>query len=105
MKRDKFCREIKPGDIIKVFHFTAARRRKIYMYKLVVEFDARGYRPDGTDEWQTYLYAVDVESIYSRGGSLTAAHRCLLEQIGECEIVAGGTVRGNDLWWERKRHG
>ena len=33
---DKFGNEFIEGAIVKVFHFTGARRRKYYMYKLVV---------------------------------------------------------------------
>ena len=33
MIMDKTGREIKRGDIVKVYHFTGARRRKYYMYK------------------------------------------------------------------------
>lgn len=31
--RDKTGREIKRGDIVKVYHFTGARRKRYYMYK------------------------------------------------------------------------
>jgi len=33
--RDKTGREILPGDTLKVFHFTGARRKRHYMYKYV----------------------------------------------------------------------
>jgi len=92
-------REIKAGDLLKVPHFTAARRRtRIYMYKLVCRTDDRmTITKDGQ-----YLYAVDVCDIY-RKGSLDKAHKCLLSVVGECEIIDGGTVDDNDLFWERKR--
>lgn len=31
--RDKHGREIMTGDIVKVFHFTGARRKRFFMYK------------------------------------------------------------------------
>lgn len=31
--RDKYGREIVIGDIVKVYHFTGARRKRYYMYK------------------------------------------------------------------------
>ena len=34
---DKNRREIMRGDIVKVFHFVGARRKRHYMYKQVVE--------------------------------------------------------------------
>lgn len=44
---DKTGREIMVGDILKVYHFTAAiRRQKFYMYKQVTE---AGKFRDGTD--------------------------------------------------------
>lgn len=33
---DKHGREIKVGDVLKVFHFIGARRKRYYMYKHVV---------------------------------------------------------------------
>ena len=37
---DKTGREIMVGDVLKVYHFTAAvRRKKHYMYKQVVDYD------------------------------------------------------------------
>lgn len=41
--RDKHGREIKIGDVLKVYHFTAAlRREKMYMYKQVVSLKQCG---------------------------------------------------------------
>lgn len=95
---DSTGREIKAGDLIKVPHFTAARRRKIFMYKLICRTDDRlTITEDGE-----YLYAVGVTDIY-RTGSLDKAHKCPLSVVGECEIIDGGTVDNNDLFWERKR--
>jgi hypothetical protein len=33
---DKHRREIKVGDVLKVYHFTGARRKRYYMYKQVI---------------------------------------------------------------------
>ena len=38
--RDQTGREIKPGDVLKVFHFVGARRKRHYMYKQAVEYVA-----------------------------------------------------------------
>lgn len=99
MQLDIKGREIKAGDLVKVLHFVAARRRKrIYMHKLVVRVDEKlNITPDGK-----LLYAVGVVDIY-RKGSLDKAHKCPLDWLGECEIIDGGTVDGNDLFWERQR--
>ena len=99
MQYDIKGREIKAGDLLKVPHFTAARRRtRIYMYKLVCRADDRmTITKDGQ-----YLYAVDVCDIY-RKGSLNKAHKCPLSVVGDCEIIDGGTVDDDDLFWERKR--
>lgn len=98
MQEDIKGREIKAGDLLKVPHFIAARRRtRIYMYKLVCRTDDR---LEITKDGQ-HLYAVDVCDIY-RKGSLSKAHKCPLSVIGECEIIDGGTVWDGDLFWERK---
>jgi len=39
---DEKGREILPGDTLKVFHFTGARREKFYMYKFVREIVTLG---------------------------------------------------------------
>lgn len=41
--RDKHGVEIKPGDLVKVYHFTGARRKKHYMYKWILEPDIPGH--------------------------------------------------------------
>lgn len=35
---DKNKRKIEPGNVLKVFHFVGARRRRHYMYKQAVEY-------------------------------------------------------------------
>lgn len=34
--RDKHGRAMKEGDVLKVFHFTGARRKRYFMYKQIV---------------------------------------------------------------------
>lgn len=38
--RDKTGRQIMPGDTVKVFHFTGARRKRHYMHKYVLRVEA-----------------------------------------------------------------
>ena len=45
---DKTGRKIVPGDVLKVFHFIGARRKRHYMYKQAIEYrphpnSAHGY--------------------------------------------------------------
>ena len=96
---DKHGREIKAGDVLKVYHFTAALRRQIFMYKLVMAGDAqRQLTPDGE-----YLYGIDCREV-AEGVSPHDAHKYLIrEDQLHSEIIDGGTVHGNDLWWERPR--
>ncbi len=95
---DKTGREIKAGDLLKVPHFTAYNRRKIFMYKLVMKVNAmRQLSCDGE-----HLYAVDVADI-ARQRSLDRAHKCTMCAVGECEII-GDAGSGSDLsFWERPR--
>lgn len=86
--RDEKGREIKAGDVLKVFHFTGARGKRHYMYKQAVEYltqHVSGWpylkishlnRADG-DEWKCginyYLEPADgrtlrgYEVVQSRG--------------------------------------
>lgn len=40
---DKRGIEIEPGDILKVFHFVGARRKRYYMYKMAIEVGGELY--------------------------------------------------------------
>ena len=91
-------REIKAGDLLRVYHFTARNRKHVYMHKLVVRVNDDLI----VDRGGRHLYAVDVCDIY-RQSSLRWASKCLLLVVGECEIIDGGTVDDGDLYWERKR--
>ena len=81
------------GDIVKVFHFTAARRRKVYMYKLVADVPGVGIR------------AVDLGESVTKG--ISKAHGCPLNAIGDYWVIDGHckeTETGELMcWWERKR--
>lgn len=94
-------REVKPGDLIRVYHFTARNRRKCYMHKLVVLVDDElNIRKTGT-----HLYGVDVADIW-KTGSLDSAHKYRLEGNGEFEIIDGLSflLSGElETWWERKK--
>ena len=96
LQRDCHGREIKAGDLIKVPHFIAQRRRKVFMYKLIVRVDDRLRVSESGNE----LYAVCVVDI-AKQSSLDKAHKCRLSVIGDCEIIDGGTVQHNDLFWTR----
>lgn len=37
--RDKSGTAIKPGDVLKVFHFVGARRKRHYMYKQAIAYE------------------------------------------------------------------
>lgn len=39
MARDKIGRRIEPGDVLKVFHFVGARRKRHYMYQQAMGYD------------------------------------------------------------------
>lgn len=72
---DKKGNLIKEGCLLKVFHFVAAlRRKKHYLYKLVVKEN-------------DMLICVDVPDIAKVG--FKDAHRCRLEScLFDCEVIA-----------------
>lgn len=39
MARDKMGRNIEPGDVLKVFHFTGARRKRHFMYQQALRYN------------------------------------------------------------------
>lgn len=98
---DKNRRPVMIGDIIRVFHFTArSRKRKVFMYKVVVKVDEKlEICGDGN-----YWYAVDIQDCFAKGTDI--AHRCQLDSIGEFEIIDGRAVErpeGLQCWWERPK--
>jgi hypothetical protein len=99
--RDIHGREVKPGDLIRVYHYTNRRRRKCYMHKLVVLVDDKL----NICKTGTHLYGVDVADIW-KTGILNAAHKYPMEGNGPFEIIDGLSFlqSGNlECWWERKK--
>jgi hypothetical protein len=91
---DKHGTPVYVGDLIKVFHFTAAHRgRKCYMYKKVMLINDR-------------IYAVNNMEL---GFKPTAeCHKCYIKDCKDFEIIDGHSldhpVDGFLVcWWERKR--
>lgn len=66
---------LKHGDLVKYYHFTGKRKKKHYMYKLIVESE-------------NGLMAVDVVDIALRG---MCAHRCSVLAMKKefIEVIAG----------------
>lgn len=107
---DKTGREAKRGDLIRTFHFTAAnRRRKCYLYFLVVQYDARHRCIDYLADfgWDSVLLAKSVSDLATKG--IDNAHWVYLKSIeGEFEIIDSKGERMPDgylqCWWERPKH-
>lgn len=70
---DKNRRPVLVGDVLKVFHFIGARKKRYYMYKVAMK------RGDG-------LRAVDVTEL---GQGVKDPHSCPMSALGEFEIVQG----------------
>lgn len=91
---DDHGREIRPGDLLKVPHFTTASHgRMIFMHKLVCRL--RDLRPDAQHD--DTLYVIDPCEICICK-VLADQHRCPLSVISSCEIIDG-----EDFWWERPK--
>lgn len=75
---DKNGREIMLYDVLKVFHFTSARRKKHYMYKWVT-----GISDDGE-----YFEINHLQS----GGAFY--HQKIDGRLDDCEIVQGYGTEG-----------
>lgn len=89
---DRTGRDIREGDLLKIFHFKEyRRRRRIYMYKLVCSVNDE-LKVDNKGE---FLYAISVVDI-AKQHSLDIAHKCALSVIDECEIIDA-----IDCFWER----
>ncbi len=92
MKRDKTGREIKHGDLLKVFHFTnRLRKRKCYMYKLVKDVYSHGIK----DMW-----AVNTVGLIT--GKF---HECRLSAIKseDIEIISSVIEVDSTDWYERPK--
>ena len=82
---DKNGIPIKPFDVLKMFHFVGARRKKHYMYKWVFERDG-------------YLYAHHLDRSGEQGAFFLSQD--LLENT---EIVQGYGPHGSDDYSDRSR--
>ena len=68
---------IYPGDVLKIYHFTDRRRRKHYMYKLVVELD-------------NTLWLMDVHEIATKwAGAMKTLLEVFADASESMEIVEG----------------
>ncbi len=101
--RDVNGRRIMPGDLIKLFHFRAAhRRRNCFLYHYVIRSDK-----DWNVATGPYLRACHMEEL-RHGKPLTAEHgfRLLGNEHG-CEIIDGPSFQALDgrliCWYERPK--
>ena len=90
--RDKNGREIRPGDIIRIFHYIDRwTKRRVYMHKLVL---------DG-------MVAVGIVDIWLNGFEKAHRYRLTDSDAKECEIIDGALERLPDgrvkCWYERPR--
>jgi hypothetical protein len=83
---------LRVGDLIRVRHFTARSRRKVFMYKKVLKIK------DG-------VYAVSFGDLGVK--SIEDCHKCRIEDCypftildGDCYEGIGGVLIS---WWERKK--
>lgn len=105
MVTDKTGREIKAGDILKVYPYRdgGRGRRYCYMYKLVFEANDKGRLEHGGP----HLYGVDILCIHKSG--IVDARKYLLRGHQEgAEIIDGHAEdmpnAGIKLWYEREKH-
>ena len=100
--QDKHGREIKPGDLLKVFHYVDGRtQRHCFLYKLVARVnDDLQLDPAGA-----HLYLVDVLDI-AKQGSFCKAHKAPITSLQEfetVEIIDGQFGLDNVTWYERPK--
>jgi hypothetical protein len=81
------------GDLIKVSHFVARNRKKIFMYRKIFIIN-------------DLVYAVEVQNL----GILPTAecHKCRVEALESFEVIDGESINHPVCdwlvcWWERKR--
>ncbi|MGL4421941.1 MAG: hypothetical protein ACRCZF_14840 [Gemmataceae bacterium] len=84
--RDKNGIPIAVGDLVRMKHFIAARKRQVYMYKRVSLIDGKVFL-----------------------SNLTEDHRCFVKDAGpSIEVIDGPSIDHPKegwlvCWWERKR--
>jgi hypothetical protein len=71
---DKTGREIVPGDVLKVFHFTGDRKKRHYMYKQAIEYETT-----------------------TKGSILLQISHLDMNSIGYCEFVDGRSLRDYEI--------
>lgn len=90
-----------PGDLIRIFHFVARRRKTIWMYKKVFRVDGNNQLADNGD----FLTGVALSDVGDK--PFDDWHKCLLQHCGEFEVIDGHSLRAKDgalmCWWERPR--
>jgi len=89
---DKTGREIMIGDVLKVYHFTGARRKRHYMYKQVIDQVTLGKAPPNQGE---YLFVSHL-AMKERGQRDDGFHICLNGQI----LTDYEIVQGLDAYWQ-----
>ena len=74
---DKRGRRISVGAVLKVYHFTGARRKRYFMYKVAVLKEGK-------------MLAMDVTELVTKG--FAEAHTCRLEALplNGTEVVQSG---------------
>ena len=101
--RDINGRRIMPGDLIRLFHFRAAhRRRKCYTYHYVIRSDKNWNVATGP-----YLRACHMGNL-KHGKPLTAGNSFrLLGNESGCEIIDGNSFQEPNgeliCWYERPK--
>lgn len=87
IQRDINGREIKPGDMLKTFHFRAANRRHgiSYLYHVVTVKDGR-------------LWAVPVCHIHDN----TGGGSCPVSVMKNAEIVYGWGCKDDECWFRER---
>ena len=92
---DKHRRPIRVGDVLKVFHFTGARRKKYFMYKQVTRtqwLGGYGGKPKVLFFFVSHL-SLKPESVDGDGGYWLGMHK---GQLDEYEIVQCPTADHED---------
>lgn len=80
--KDSKNREVMLGDVLKVFHFIGARRKRYYMYKVAALKNME-------------LKAFDITEVAQLG--FHEAHYCRLESLDDFEIVQGWDKSGKNF--------
>jgi len=82
------------GDVLRVFHFIGPRRKRFYMWKVVMENYKR----------RKGMVAADIRELATLGAD--ECHVCDMEALGEFEIVdgmGGFGLRSYDYFTERPK--